>query len=101
MLAIVTSSISTLGGWPLSEPIPGPPIEPGRRYVKVFRSRSPGIINPVDGRASLVFVQEARLLQGLMRPDRGKGRAEDQRSGKQCTSQCTPAAPADKENQAT
>src|SRR5258705_6559027 len=43
--AIVTSSISTLGGWPLSQPLPGPPIEPGRRYVKEFRSPSPGIIN--------------------------------------------------------
>jgi len=86
----VTSSISTLGGWPLSEPIPGPPIEPGRRYVKVFRSRSPGIINPVDGRASLVLSKKPGFLQGFDEADRGKGRAEDQRSGKQCTSQCTP-----------
>src|SRR5436853_348643 len=47
--AIVTSSISTFGVPPTSDPNAGPPIEPGSREVSVLGSRSPGIIRPLDG----------------------------------------------------
>ena len=60
-----------------SDPDAGPPIEPGWRWVNVLRSRSPGIMRPLEsaeeigegvGRHGLqVIVQHAVMRPGLAR----------------------------------
>src|SRR5258707_8334255 len=70
---MVAASIKAPGVPPTSEPDAGPPIDPGWRWVNVFRSRSPGIIRPVEesflSMSSRSFIEQTHKLFRVDRRD--------------------------------
>lgn len=75
-----------------AEPNAGPPIEPGWRYVNVFRSYAPGMRSCTCVaflKPSVLMANSRPSVEALVRADRWKGLGEGSELRKATQIQCT------------